>query len=332
MKTLHSREVKRKRLSVIVPMYNTEKWIERCVESIIGQSFLDFEVIIIDDGSIDNSLSIVREYCKKDQRIRCISTKNQGSAKAKNIGLKYVSGDIVTFVDADDFVESDMYKTMISVMDTCNADIVECACRKINKLGRQLYKVDLTNEEIEGKEQCLLHFVKQKNVGNYMWNKIYKKELFEGNYFPDLKFSEDYYMNVILHSKSNKKVIIPHVFYNYMIYPGQTTDNRYIDIKRLDGIRAGNMIARRFCYDKRIRYYAGLYACKYALSLTNIIYQFDRTIVKKFLKMMRLELFNALLNISFREIKNEYEKKVICQSFLLLIMNIHFFDLRWLLE
>ena len=124
------------KLSVIVPMYNTEKWIKRCIESILCQSFHDFEIIIIDDGSTDNSLNIVKGYCKRDKRIQCISTKNQGSAMAKNVGLKYMSGDIVTFVDADDFIENKMYEIMISALDTFDADIVECSCRRVNIYGR----------------------------------------------------------------------------------------------------------------------------------------------------------------------------------------------------
>lgn len=319
-------------LSVIVPMYNAERWIGRCMDSILAQSFHNYEVIIINDGSTDNSLNIVKSYSKVDERIRCISTKNQGSAMAKNVGLTYISGDIVTFVDADDFIETGMYETMISVLNEFHADIVECTCQRVNRFGRKLAHISLMNEEIEGNEPCTVHFMKQKNTQNYMCNKIYKRELFEGICFPLLHFSEDYYMNAILHSKSNKKVIISQAFYNYMIYPGQSTDSKYMDIKRIDGMKAGNMIADFFSYDKRLKNYAALYACKYALFIADILDGFDRRNAKRFLKHMRPELFKALLRISFDLLDDEREKRVVYQCFLMLIANGCFFDFRWLLE
>lgn len=327
----NERKIEEMRLSVIVPMYNAEKWISRCIESIIGQSFNDFEVIIVDDGSTDNSLNIVKSYCLIERRIRCISIKNQGSAGAKNVAFKYVSGDIVTFVDADDFIEAEMYKTMIFVLDSFDADIVECSCRKINKYGRELCKIELLNENIEGNEQCTVHFIEQKNTKNYMCNKIYKKKLFKEACFPYLYFSEDYYMNAILHSKANKKVVMSEVFYNYMIYPGQSTDNRCLDAKRIDGIKAGNLVAN-FFGDKKLKTYASLYACKYALSIADIMYGFDYKIVKDMIKQMKPEIIKALSHISFDMLNNKDEKKIVYQCILMLIANIHFYDFRWMFE
>ena len=327
-----TKKIKNMRLSVIVPMYNAEKWIKRCIESILSQSFHDLELIIIDDGSTDSSLNIVKKYCRIDRRIRWISTKNRGSARAKNIGLKHMTGDIVTFVDADDFIESGMYETMISILEYSEADIVECACRRINVIGRELDRDELMNEEIEGNEQCTVHFMRQKNTKNYMCNKIYKRELIEGISFPPLYFSEDYYMNAILHSRSNKKVIVSQVFYNYMIYPGQTTDIRRIDLKKIDGIKAGNMLAEFFVYDKKLKNYACLYACNYALCIADNMYGLDRRTMKRFLKQMRPELLKSMLNISFDIIHDENEKKIIYQCFLMLIVNLYFYDFRWLFE
>ena len=133
-------------------------------------------------------------------------------------------------------------------------------------------------------------------------------------------------MNAILHSRSNKKVIVSQVFYNYMIYPGQTTDIRRMDIKKIDGIKAGNMLAEFFAYDKNLKNYACLYACNYALCIADNMYGLDRRTMKKFLKQIRLELLKPLLYISFNMIHDESEKKVIRQCFLMLIANLYFFD------
>lgn len=313
-------------------MYNAERWIKRCIESIVNQSFQDFELIIVNDGSTDHSLNIVKSYCRTDNRIRCISTENQGSAMAKNVALKHLSGDIVTFVDADDFIEDMMYEAMISVMDRYEADIVESSCRKINSYGRELDRIELLYEEIEGNEKCIIHFLEQKNTRNYMCNKIYKRKLFDGIYFPSLCFSEDYYMNAILHSKIKKKIVMPQIFYNYMIYPGQSTDKRSINEKRLDGMKAGNMIADFFSYDKRLKSYAGLYACSYALVIADIIYDQNKRFVKRFIKQIRRELFKSLFHVSFHVLNDENDKKIICQCFLMLVFNTYFYDFRWLFE
>lgn len=313
-------------------MYNAESWIRRCIESILDQTFHELEIIVINDGSIDNSLNIVKDCCRMDDRVQCISTENQGSAAAKNVGLKHISGNIVTFVDADDFIEAEMYETMITTMNDTDADIVECACRKINRYGRILNNIELVDEEIEGNEKCILHFIRQKNAQNYMCNKIYRSKLFEGTCFPPLYFSEDYYMNVILHSRISKKIVISQTFYNYMLHPGQSTDKGNMNIKKIDGIKAGNMVADFFSYNKKLKNYAGLYACNYALDMADIMVGLDNRMVKKIIKKMKPELFRALSHISFDMLQNKNEKRVIYQCLLMLIANSNFYAFRWLLK
>ena len=105
------------KVSVIVPVYNTEKYLPQCLDSIINQTFTDFECICINDGSTDNSLSILEEYAKKDSRIRIISQKNAGLSNVKNVGIKNATGIYITFIDSDDFVSLDYIEKLFKCID-----------------------------------------------------------------------------------------------------------------------------------------------------------------------------------------------------------------------
>lgn len=320
------------KLSIIVPIYNEEKWISRCLDSILGQTFPNFEVILINDGSTDNSLDIIEQYCRKDDRIKCITTKNQGNAQALNVGLGHITGGLVTFADADDYIEDKMYETMVSALTQSGADIVECGCRKVNMVGRTLVKLQLQGQEIEGTDACVRHFMKQQNTGNYVWNKIYRKDIFEGLRFPKISYSMDYYMNAIVHSKIKKKIIIPDIFYNYMIHSGQATNNSHIGKNRIDGMRAGNMLAVSFSRDKELRAYACLYTCKYALEISEFVYKTNSTDIKDFLREINRELLHTVPYISLKSLENRVEREKIYQCILLMIFRERYFDFKWLFE
>ena len=320
------------KLSVIVPIYNEERWISRCLDSILRQTFSNFEVIIINDGSTDNSLDIIEKYCRMDERINCVTTENQGNAKALNVGLEHVTGDLVTFADADDYIEDRMYETMGSALIQSDADIVECGCRKINMAGRTLVKLELKSQIIEGTDACARHFMKQRDTGNYVWNKVYRKGIFEELRFPDISYSMDYYLNAIVHSKIKKKVSISDIFYNYMIHSGQATNNFRIGKNRIDGIRAGNMVAGYFSHNKELRAYACLYTCKYALEISEFVYKTKSADIKEFLREINRELLHTVPYISLKSLESRAEQEKIYQCILLMIFHERFFDFKWLFE
>ena len=114
------------KLSIIIPVYNCGKFLERCFDSISKQIFNDFEVIIVDDGSTDNSLDICKKYEAQDKRFRVFSIENHGSAFARNYGLKMAKGEYIGFVDADDYIDENMYSTLINTAQKEQADIVSC--------------------------------------------------------------------------------------------------------------------------------------------------------------------------------------------------------------
>ena len=113
------------KISVIVPVYNVEPYLIECLESIINQTYRDLEIILIDDGSTDKSGDICEEYAKKDDRIIVIHQSNQGSASAKNAGLRKASGEYLAFVDSDDFLQEDAYEFMVRQLEEYHADIIQ---------------------------------------------------------------------------------------------------------------------------------------------------------------------------------------------------------------
>lgn len=127
------------KISIIVPVYNVEKCLNRCLDSIINQTLKDIEVILVDDGSTDNSSYICDEYAKQDSRIKVIHKENHGAAAARNTGMEIASGDYIAFVDSDDYIELNMYEEMMKVNEIYDCDIVMCDCFKENKNGRAVF-------------------------------------------------------------------------------------------------------------------------------------------------------------------------------------------------
>lgn len=319
-------------VSVIIPVYNCEKWIGRCIDSVCAQTYSNLEIIVVNDGSTDNTLRVITRLCRKDSRIKYITVRNQGSAKARKTGMKYAAGNLVTFVDADDHIDSGMYEAMVNALQESGADIVECGCRKMNQAGRVLQELGLREANITGSRNCLRHYMEQRNCRNYMCNKLYRKELFENIEVPRLSFSEDYYINAILHSRAENKRIISRVFYNYMIYPGQCTNYLHMGIKRIDGVRAGTMLADYFTGDREMRTLAGVYACRYALDIAEYVQRKEPGERKRFLAVLRRELLAALVRISPGTLRETEQKTVVWQSFLLALPGFRFFDIKWLMQ
>ena len=256
------------KISVIIPAYNSEKWIGRCLDSVLAQSYRNLEILLVDDGSTDKTFGIARSIAGKDGRVKCFRQGNRGVASARNMGLLQASGDIMTFVDADDYVDPHMYERMLSVMLEKQADIVECACRHVDEEGGLLRDSARKSVVLTGKRSCAKNCLQRKNIGDYMWNKIYKRKLFHGIQFPNLKYSEDFYVNARVYARANKVVILPDLLYNYTIHHGQATSTTSMELANFDGVRAGRMAAEYFRKDKELRTYAGIYACEYAIRTT----------------------------------------------------------------
>ena len=126
-----------KKLSVVLPVYNVESYVSKCIDSILNQTFKDFELIIIDDGSTDSSSAICEHYKNIDSRIQLIKQKNQGLSAARNHGIQLAQGEFISFIDSDDWIDSTMYADLLSLI-TSDVDIVVCGHRVVTESGEIL--------------------------------------------------------------------------------------------------------------------------------------------------------------------------------------------------
>lgn len=201
-------------ISVIVPVYNAEKYLENCIKSILAQTYTDLEVICVNDGSTDNSLSILNSFADQDERIRVIDKKNSGAAAARNRGIDESRGDYITFVDSDDALDPEMYMTLMPFFEKEDVQIVHCGYRRIEQNGTMK---DVTGSRrclIQGSEEAIKCMLNGELFVGSLWNKLYRKELFKDiRLAENLRINEDVLINVRLFRRAIKTV-----FYDVPLY------------------------------------------------------------------------------------------------------------------
>ena len=175
-------------VSILVPIYNAEAYISQCLKSILGQTYPVLQVILIDDGSTDNSFAICQEYANSDSRIELYHQENQGVAVTRNNLLYKVRGDYVLFVDADDWIEPDMVESLVNLAETHNADIVTCK----NVINDSVCQKDSIELNVWSQEETIYHFLRHIILNGSLWNKLIRTRLLNGIKFqPDISFGED---------------------------------------------------------------------------------------------------------------------------------------------
>lgn len=178
-------------VTVIIPVYNVEKYIHKCIESVISQTYKNIEIILIDDGSIDNSGIICDEYMKKDSRIRVIHKENKGVSNARNSGIELANGKYVTFVDSDDYLSSKYIEVLYECMINNNVDLVISNGIDIYE-NRICNKNENKHDILMTRDECLRELLTEKNFSHVCWGNLYKKEFLEECYFnSDYRIAED---------------------------------------------------------------------------------------------------------------------------------------------
>lgn len=298
-------------ISIIVPIYNTEKYLNECVDSIINQTYKNIEIILVNDGSTDNCLKICDEYAQKDKRVKVIHKENGGLSSARNSGLDILTGKYVCFIDSDDYVATTFVYDMFNLITKYNADIVQC------KYTNQSF-VKLNNEEILDSEQAILCL---NNIDTHRTfviacNKMYDVKLFDNVRFPIGKISEDAYTTYILFDKLEKMVVSESALYYYRTTPNSIT-NRKFSTKRYDAILA---------YEKEIEYFKNInknLQYESALSLYQHMLKKYYILTYKFIENNKLKNLNFLKNklkknlpnfIKYSDDKNNIKIKVILFS------------------
>ncbi len=205
-------------ISVIVAVYNIEEYVERCIESIIKQTYSELQIILVDDGSTDGSGGICDEYGQKDSRITVIHKVNGGLSDARNAGLKIASGEYIGYVDGDDWIESDMYETMIDELLIRDAEL---ACCRYKNVYRDRTEDDSSEDVLVLSPLEMLDIYINEHpkyrIYNSVWSKLYKASLVKDLTFPKGHNSEDIMYTTTAMCRMKKGVYIDRALYNYVI-------------------------------------------------------------------------------------------------------------------
>lgn len=227
-------------VSVIVPVYRTEAYLPRCLDSLLAQDFRDFELIAVNDGSPDNSGAILEDYAARDERVRVIRQENGGLSAARNSGIKAARGRYLAFVDSDDWVEKSFLSVLYAALTEEDADVASCGY--VNDEGEKHRIYTTESRLVFGPEEGLRRMC--YNDGYYVttWDKLYKRELFDGICFPVGKLFEDTATTYLLTDRANRIAVDPAVCYHYVTNPGSITTGKW-NPGKLDYIEAAEGMA-----------------------------------------------------------------------------------------
>lgn len=208
------------KITVSIPVYNCESTLKRCLDSVINQTFNDFEILLINDGSPDNSEEICLDYLEKDQRINYIRRENGGLASVRNIALEKAKGEYLCFIDSDDYMDADALSFMYEKAQKENSDIVLCGYFTENSNAIQKVTYEGENAEVLDIEQ-----LKAKNLIDPAWNKLYRLDFLKNTNvkFPQGEYYEDTFFNLSLLPFNPKITVCKECFYHYILNMGSIT-------------------------------------------------------------------------------------------------------------
>lgn len=218
------------KISIIVPIYNAEKCLKRCIDSILNQTYKNLEIILVNDGSTDSSAQIIEDYARKDQRIKIINKSNGGQSSARNEGIEYATGKYIAFVDSDDWIVEDIYEHCLSIGMENDSDVVDFRVifsYKEDEAFTMKEKGAFNTSILEG-EEILRDYLLRGQTEKAPFSpcrKLYKAELFNGIRFPEGKINEDIVTNFLILSKAKKVIISSKIGYFYNQYGNSTTRN-----------------------------------------------------------------------------------------------------------
>lgn len=221
------------KISIIVPVFNVESFIQTCIKSILNQTFNDFELILVNDGSSDTSGNICDEYSRKDERIIVIHKENGGQSSARNRGIDVANGDYIGFVDSDDWIDRDMYKILYSNAIETGTDISTCNITQYDKDNSKHFYCSETTDLLFNRDYAMYELYLNERLTFSPCNKIYNRELFQGIRFKEGFILEDMDFAYRIIHQSNKIYYTGQALYNYRYNP-KSTMRKTFSKKRLD--------------------------------------------------------------------------------------------------
>lgn len=288
------------KVSIIVPVYNAERYIKRLLDSILNQTMPNYEIILVNDGSTDASESILEEYAKKDKRIVLVNVQNGGVSKARNIGLSKTTGEYVTFIDADDYIENDLIETLYEKAIQTNCDIVITGYYIVSQKNK-IRMFDNCEEKLSN-DMAMEELIRNRKIGMSVWAKLFKR-----NIISSLKFDENYknyedrlFVFEAIRNSQNV-LIIPNTLYNYCMNRDSVTHSDF-NLSRVKGLEVMDKM-----YKIVSREYPHLERCSYAdvirMKYVTLCSMYERRQWKKF-KNEHSKLVLDIKNASLKKLKN----------------------------
>lgn len=322
-------------ISIIVPVYNAEAYLEKCVESLINQTYRNIEIILINDGSNDSSERICLKFANEDKRVKYFKQSNSGAAAARNKGLDNASGNYIGFVDSDDFVDEDMFEVLLKFALDNDADASQILSRRVtdegNIINQQLINVTENTELVcYNSNQAIEHYL----LGNHsLWSHLYRASLFNDLRIPEGMSGEDLAIIIPLYSKVNKVVKINQYKYNYRYNTKSVTNSKlnqrsinlyyeyknqitryynnqyyveiltYTQFKTLNGIINSIVLFGDRGFDNNEEYF------KKELKINFPIFQANKFISLNQIRKIKLYLFSRSIYKSLLRVKRKYYKR-----------------------
>lgn len=212
-------------VSVVVAIYNVSDYLKKCVDSILDQTYDKLEIILVDDGSTDNSGEICDDYEKADNRVLALHKTNGGLSDARNAGIKKSTGEYITFIDGDDYIDRDYIETLIDSIRKYDSDI-SIVGHKI-KYPKNIYEKRASKSEVFSPEDALREILYDREIDLSAWGKLYKTSLFNGVRYPKGRLFEDSATTYLLFDKAKKISVAPKSKYNYIIRSTSITNTGF---------------------------------------------------------------------------------------------------------
>lgn len=313
-------------VSVIVPIYNSEKFLEKSLSSLKEQSYKELEILLINDGSTDRSIDICKKYTMEDSRFKLFNKENGGVSSARNLGLKKATGEYIGFVDPDDWIDVDMFKTLVNLVEKNKAELAICGYIKEHSDGTLIEKNESESKELLTREDALNLIIEDNSFRGYLCNKIFSRNLIKETYFDeniiyneDLIFCCDYIMrsNHIAYDSKN--------LYHYIIHGGNISARGY-DKRKIASLKAIKTMIDQLI-NSNIKF-SNLYKFKEFYMHTNISFLMNG----KYNKALDKEVFNELKNNLYAYKLGDYKNKSIKISCGLCRINSDLFYLIWKLK
>lgn len=231
------------KISVIVPVYNVEQYLVKCLDSIVNQTFQDIEIICINDGSTDNSGKILEEYAQKDERFKIINQENKGLSVARNEGLLCATGEYISFIDGDDFIHSRFIEVLYQVIIQNECDIAGCDFRKVYRDEKPSFR----NSKPKKYVSPLNVLLNKKNFIHFnVWNKLYKRDAIKDVSFVENLYFEDWVFNLCVFAQNSSFVWVKDKMYGYRISSNSIMRSQFSEKKQQDYVKGIKIVAEYF--------------------------------------------------------------------------------------